>query len=92
MSTSHLLEAVELDGTVTCINDHSTCCLFLGVRLRENDRVVSVVEFARDDHPDLAESTDTIEIGDDIVVTVEPFTIGTTRFIGRSVSLSEASR
>ena len=92
MNASHLTEAVELDGTVICINDHSTCCLFLGVRLHENDRVVSVVEFARDDHPDLAETTDSIEIGDDITVTVEPFTIGTTRFIGRSVSLCEAAR
>ena len=83
---------VDLPGTVVSVNDHSTCCVFIGIRRDASDKTTSIVQFRRADDPDLAELASSLEHDCQVRFAVDPFTIGTTRFVGRGLTIVRRPR
>ena len=82
---------VDLYGTVVSVNDHSACCVFVGIRRGPSDKTTSIVEFRRSNDPDLAEFASSLDRNSHVRFEVDPYTIGTTRFAGKGLTIVEQS-
>ena len=91
MATAGHQQVTHLTGTVVSVNDHSTCCVFLGIRFDGDEKTVCVVQYRRSDDEELAASVAELDVDMDVTVTVDRYTIGTTRFVGRGIAAMEVS-
>lgn len=86
------ISTVDIRGTVVSVNDHSACCVFVGIRRDTSEKTTSIVEIRRGDHPDLAELASSLDRDCRVHFAVDPFTIGTTRFVGRGLTIARQPR
>ena len=76
-------------GRVTSVNSNSTCCVFLGVRFAEHDKYVHVVQFRREEDEELAARAAELDVGAIVSIAVDSTTVGTTRYVGRGLTIAE---
>jgi hypothetical protein len=80
---------VQILATVTSVNDHSSCCVFLGVLSRDDSRSVRVVQFRRSEDEALADRAAELNADTVISLSVDRCTVGTTRLVGRGLTVVE---
>ena len=89
MRTASHTASLKFLGTVTSVNNNSSCCVFLGVAPEDDTRSVRVVQFRHSDDGVLADRAAELNVDAVVSLTVDPCSVGATRLVGRGLSVIE---